>query len=144
MWGGLSDKDTRKLQTLLNKCARIVMGLSRKTRTRTLMTECRWLYVTELVKYHSLLAMWRIIRWNAPYHLGRRVSLVEDNKVRVNNSRILLVRNSFKWHSANDWNELKPGLRDETSYQAFKTRLRRHLIESRPQIVHRRNLPTWD
>ena len=115
MWGGLSGTEMRKIQVLLNRCARLVTGLSRRTRMRTLMQVCNWLYAMELVKYHLLLQMWRMLQLGSPYNLSRLVSLDTENKVSMNNSRIVLVRNSFKWRAVKDWNELEDDLRAETS-----------------------------
>ena len=79
MWGGLPGTEARTMQILLNKCACTVTGLSRHTRTRTLMSKFNWLYFTELVKLYSLLAMWRILHLNIPYHLSSSVSLDNEN-----------------------------------------------------------------
>ena len=49
MWGGINKRDSKKIQTIINKCARTVLGLGRQTRTRTLMERCGWLYFRELV-----------------------------------------------------------------------------------------------
>ena len=42
VWGGAPASYLKRLQALLNKTDRIVTGLLRKTRTSTLMTECKW------------------------------------------------------------------------------------------------------
>ena len=144
MWGGLPNTETRKIQVLLNKTAQFVTGLSSRTRTKTLMTECDWLYATELVKYHSLVHMWRIVRLGTPYYLRKEIKIDEDNILSTNNSRITLVKNAFKWRTVKEWNELNPILRAEMSIRIFKKTLRKHLIESRQGIVQRRRIPNWD
>ena len=106
MWGGLPVTETRKIQILLNKTARFVTGLSRKTRTRTLMLECNWLYASELVKYHSLVHMWRIVRLGTPYYLKKEISIDGNNFLSTNRPRITLVKNAFKWRTVDDWNDL--------------------------------------
>ena len=55
IWGGLTLRDTKKIQVLLNKCARVITGAPKKTRTRDLMIKCGWFYFAELVTLHSLL-----------------------------------------------------------------------------------------
>ena len=62
MWGGLPLRDIKKIQTLMNKCARVVLKKSRRTRTRNLMTDCGWLYFRELVTYHSLVQLFKIVK----------------------------------------------------------------------------------
>ena len=66
MWGGLPQNLSRKIQSLLNRCVRVITGLSRKTRTRTLMERCGWMYLSELVSCHSLLALWKLLRMRMP------------------------------------------------------------------------------
>ena len=102
MWGGLSKSDCRKFQTLLNKCARMITGRPRKTRTCVLMTDCNWLYFVELVEFHSVLTMWKILRKNIPYHLSRSISLDDRNMAVLPAGRIQLVRSSFLWRTLND------------------------------------------
>ena len=144
MWGGVSKMDTKKLQILLNKCARTVTGLARKTRTRTLMTTCNWLYFSELVIFHSLLAMWKMLRWRTPYHLSQSVSLDDNNLATTTDSRIMLVKNSYKWRTVQHWNSLSQDLREELNLRPFKVVLRRYLVDSRPPVVQRRVQVMWD
>ena len=66
MWGNLPQKDSKKFQGLMNKCARMVLGCSRKTRTRKLMEGCNWLYFRELVSHHSLIQLYKIVNYNKP------------------------------------------------------------------------------
>ena len=144
MWGGMNSTDSRKLQSLLNSCARMITGLSRRTRTRTLMTECNWLYIGKLVKLHSLLAMCRIVRRGTPYNLSVSVSLDEEDKISTNRGRIQLVRRSFKWRTVEDWNSLSQELHGNTSYLSFKRGVRKYLVDSRLPIVNRVRPVNWD
>ena len=73
MWGSVSMSDGNKLQSILNKCARMVLGRGRKTRTRIVMQSCNWMYFSEMVQYHLLLALWRLLELATHYNLSRRV-----------------------------------------------------------------------
>ena len=44
MWGGLPSREIKKIQILMNKCARMILSKNRRTRTRSLMIGCGWLY----------------------------------------------------------------------------------------------------
>ena len=122
MWGGLSNNDCRKFQTVLNTCARVVTKKPRKTRTRTLMEECKWLYFKELVTFQSLLMMWKLVILKSPHYLSKTVQLNQDNRIVGQNGRILLVRNSFIWRTTVDWNSLPEYLREIRVFKTFKKR----------------------
>ena len=47
----------------------MVLGKNKWTRTRILMEGCDWLYFCELVTYHSLLMMFKIVKFKTPVTL---------------------------------------------------------------------------
>ena len=144
MWGGISIKDSKTIQILLNKCARSITNLPRKTRTRTLMENCRWLYFTKLVQFHSILAMWKIVKLGIPYYLRKSISVHPDYSVTSTIPRIQTTKKSFKFRTITEWNLLPQGLRDINTYDKFKPHLRKHIIESRQEIAPRRPTIYWD
>ena len=75
VWGGLPKKNIRKLQTILNATARFVTGLSRQTSTPKLMEACKWMYATEMIEYHSLLTLWRILKDKQSNYFESRIVL---------------------------------------------------------------------
>ena len=138
MWGGLMNRDCRKIQRLLNKCARMVLGRNRKTRTRKLMQECNWLYFTELVSYHSVIQLYKIINSNKPVNLCNKFSITPESRILITPGRLNIARNSFKWRSVHTWNELPSHVIECTKLSGFKKALRRHIIEDRAEITPRR------
>ena len=99
MWGGLTRKESETIQRLMNRAARVVTGLARKTRTRTLMVTCNWLYFEELINFHSILALWKLLKTNTPYHLSTKFSMNEELKASTTIGHIKLTRNAFRWKS---------------------------------------------
>ena len=95
MWGGLPLKDSKKIQSLMNKCARMVLGLGRKTRTRSLMLGCNWLYFKELVLYHSAIQMFKIINFNTPVNLRKKLTISRDRRVNTTPARLKILRENF-------------------------------------------------
>ena len=83
MWGGLTYRDSKKIQVLLNKCARMVLGKKRKTRTRELMTSCGWLYYKELVDYHSLVQLFKIINLGTPKNLKDSFKILDNKRIDI-------------------------------------------------------------
>ena len=138
MWGGLSKRDAKKIQILLNKCARMVLGASRKIRTRALMERCGWLYFCELVRFHSLVQMYKIVNIGTPVNLRNKLTISPDKRIIFTPGRLKISRDSFKWRTAQAWNDLPDFLLELDKTTTFKKALKRFIIESRPDVVPRR------
>ena len=138
MWGGLPLKDLKKLQTLMNRCTRTVLSKSRRTRTRALMVGCGWLYMSELVKFHTAVQMSKIIFMKKPENLLKKFTISNDYRVSIPKGRLKISRDSFCWRATQTWNELPDDVITADKLSSFKRRLRRHLIELRADIAPRR------
>ena len=143
MWGGLTNKDSKKMQILLNKCARTVLGVSRKVRTRALMEGCSWLYFRELVHFHSQVQMFKMINMGTPVNIKNKLNISTDKKIVISTARLKISARSFRWRTTQGWNELPDHLRLCDKLSSFKKELKRHIIDSRA-IVPPRRLPDWD
>ena len=136
-------REAKKIQVIMNKCASMILGRNIRTRTRILMSECNWLYFSELVTFHSLTAMWKLQHHSLPYHLRQKFRQTEDNKLITTPGRILTSRMSFRWRAAREWSELPQTLREEDNLRLFKSNLKKNLIENRPPIRDR-DRQYWD
>ena len=138
MWGGLTIKDSKKLQILINKCARTVLGVSRKIQTRALMEGCGWLYFRELVHYHSQVQMYKIINMGTPVNIKNKLIISLDKKIYISPARLKISSRSFRWRTTLGWNDLPDHLRLCGKLSGFKKELKRHIIEGRAEVVPRR------
>ena len=143
MWGELPKNDMKTLQILMNKCARMVLGLPIKTRTRTLMTECHWLYFRELVTFHSLVLMFKIVIFGKPVNVRQKLNIDTDRKISTSPGRLKITRDSFRWQTVLAWNQLPDHLINCGNLSTFKNSLIRHIINGRADVVDRRP-PDWD
>ena len=140
MWGGLPRRDMKKLQTLMNRCARIVLNCSRRTRTRVLMTNCGWHYLSELVDYHTSVLMYKIIFSSKPLNLRNKFFVDPVNRVHTLPGRLKMSRDSFHWRATCTWNAIPDHIISADKISQFKKLLRKHLIESRTDIIPRRQI----
>ena len=122
MWGGLTNKDSKTLQILINKCARMVLGVSRRVRTRALMEGCGWLYFRELVQYHSLVQMYKIINLGVPVNLRNKLNILPNKTIEFPPARLKISRRSFRWRTSQDWNDLSDTLRFSGKLSMFQKR----------------------
>ena len=104
----------------MNKCARMVLGSNRRTRTRTLMVGCNWLYFNELVIYHSAIQMYKIVKFNTPVNLRNKLTVTPDGKVSTIPGRLKISRKSFRWRTVDIWNELPDYIIETTKLSSFQ------------------------
>ena len=138
MWGGLPAREAKKLQILINKCARMVLGANRKTRTRALMERCGWLYFREMVDYHSLIQMFKTINIGKPVNLRKKLTILQDKRIELIPTRLKISRSSFKWRTSRIWNDLPDHILNLDKLSAFKKQLKKHIIDERAPVIQRR------
>ena len=74
VWAGCENYLITALQTIQNKVARTVTKKNRFTPTKTLMKECGWLNVKQLMVYHSIVQLHKTVQSQMPEYLYKRVS----------------------------------------------------------------------
>ena len=131
LWGNTTTNQIRKAQVCLNASARFVLTARKSTRQSELMSRCNWLNVRELTEFHSLLQLWKLLRWNLPRSLTDTVELVEDDLVSTRRARIKLTDEAWRNATVRRWNDLPEFLRSELSIGKFKRSLKRHIKERR-------------
>ena len=60
LWGGCEKFLIRALQVAQNKAARLVTNCGLYTPTKTLLKECGWLSVSQLVFYHTVVLLFKV------------------------------------------------------------------------------------
>ena len=132
LWGSATANYLRKAQTLLNKSARFITKGHRKTRTNKLMAECNWMSMTELIEYHSLMHLWKILKLKTPVRMFEEYSITEDYTISTTQPRLQLTASSFKWRMTDKWNSLPVFMRTEKKLLTFKKQLKTIITERRP------------
>ena len=103
------------------------------TPTRTLLDQCGWLSVRQLVTYHSLVLVYKVKSEGKPEYLydrlGREFSyntrLASENGVRgMGKIKSELHKNSFIPRSIQSWNSLPSHIRLSPKIVDFKVKLK--------------------
>ena len=84
-----------------------------------------WLTVNQLIRYHTLLAVYRIRMSKEPEYLAS--SLCNDNRsgrIIVQITRLTLAMKSFKIRGACNWNALPEEIRNTSKIGVFKKKLK--------------------
>ena len=120
LWGNTTDNFTRRAQIVLNMAGRFVTGWGRTASKKSLMIECKWLDVQELACYHSLLQMFKSVRWNCPAHISDRISEDTDHFISTSRPRLQITANAYRWKTIDNWNSLPLTCRTEKNISKFK------------------------
>ena len=135
IWGGAEKYVIKTLQVLQNRVARYVARQSWFTPTRTLLKHCGWLSVRQLIAYHSILQIWKILYLRRPSTLTSRLQLT-NNRSRANSILALppntthIGKNSFIVRAAHHWNSLPTELRTTSRMETFKKKLKHWIHEN--------------
>ena len=96
----------------------------------------KWLTVYQLIAYHTLIAVFRVRQSKEPEYLAG--ILTRDNRqgnIVMENTRLVLYRDSFVFRGSVMWNELPKTLKTEKKIARFKLGLRKWVLENIPGFL---------
>ena len=91
VWGGTEAYVIKAVQIMQNKAARSVTKLSWYTPTRTLLTQCNWLSIKQLIFFHTALQVWRVIASQCPVHIHSKLEPSATRNAAQGNLRVPFV-----------------------------------------------------
>ena len=145
VYGGCSGYLLATLQVLQNKAARSVTRLPWMTPTRTLLTQCGWLSIKQLIVYHSLVLMYKVKVDKKPEYIYKHIGDKQGRNTRqeadrvgsnilrdVRNMEKETAKKTFIPRTIEDWNSLPTQLREISTLASFKKELKLWIRESIP------------
>ena len=126
LFGGCNVSELKDLQILQNKAAQIVTHSPARTSRNLMFSELRWMTVNQLVAYHTLVTIFKIRKCGEPEYLAS--SLQNDGstgKIIIPNPKLTLVKKSFSYRGATDWNMLPALVRSSSKIGEFKSGARK-------------------
>ena len=122
LWGGCEKFLIRALQIIQNKAARSVTKLGIFTPVQTLLRQCGWLSVNQLVFFHTVILLYKTRQNETPKYLYDMTSTELNYRTRAENPGKLrtvadyipeqgLNWKSYKWRSTRFWNQLPPEIK---------------------------------
>ena len=136
LFGGCEGGELHALQVLQNKAAQLVTKSPPRSPRNPMYERLGWLTVTQLVHYHTLLAVYRIRITGEPEYLAR--SLCSDNRnghIIIRPTRLTLLQKSFKFRGACSWNDLPQAIRGLPSISSFKKAVKAWVQENIPRFL---------
>ena len=138
-----------RAQVLLNKTARWVTGLRRRTKVADLMKETGWMTIKEMHTVQSCILLWKTIHLERPGHLHARLPVDEEWNLEIRNTRLQFTECGWRWKTSLVWNMLPEWMRAETKISCFKKNMKSWILEKRTQEPdwwpdpETRHLTTW-
>ena len=133
VWGGTKDYLIKTLQILQNKAARFVTKLDIFTSQKTLLLQCGWLSVQQLVEYHSLVLVFKSKLEKKPVFLQKYLSKPFNYRTRASSTGCIVLnekttsdisKDSFLLKSTKMWNLLPPHIKQAATHQEFKWKVK--------------------
>ena len=91
VWGGTHLVHINKVQKILNKAARFVNNGGWRWNSIRLMESCKWMTAKELVTYHSLITVWKLVNHQVPSQLSEHFEVDDDRKLSTNIPRLQIT-----------------------------------------------------
>ena len=82
IWGGTSGQMIKTCQVMQNKAMRLITGMHWFTPTGVLLRKCNWLSVRQLIEYHSILTIHKIVMNQAPTYLYHKIHPEDTHNTR--------------------------------------------------------------
>ena len=129
IWGGAEGYVIKMIQVIQNKAARMVTKRSWYTPTRTLLTQCNWLSVRQLVFLHTAVLIWKVMKSKSPKNLYSEFKMSNTRSglhgtLAIPAYQTALGRNSFMVKGMMIWNTVPIEIRMVSSLVTFKGKLK--------------------
>ena len=136
LFGGCNAVDLKDLQILQNKIAQIVTHSPRYASRNGMYDYLDWLTVNQLVRYFTLVAVFRIRISGEPEYLASCLTNTNRNgKIIVPITKLTLYKNSFKIRGSNNWNVLPETIRNVTQIGTFKRLIKAWIKQNVPRFL---------
>ena len=98
--------------------------------------ELDWMTVNQLVRYFTLLAVFRIIETGEPeYPVDVLKNYNIYGKIIVQNTRLTLAQKSFKIRGAYNWNALPSSIKTIEKIGSFKKEVKKWIKQNIPRFL---------
>ena len=144
LYGGAPDYMLAAVQKKMTEAMRVVTRRRwevvgrRLTSTAELLRQCGYLSVRQMVFYHSLVEVHKVVVQQAPAHLHQVVQCALTSGVhhqyptsaagtrQVKPARLAVAQNSWRWRTSAQYAALPSDLRGHTNMKKFKAGLKEH------------------
>ena len=146
LWGGCELGLLGSLQIIQNKAARFVTRRYRDEdehfiATSVILKQCGWLSMKQLVFYHSVVLVYKTLKFQQPQYLFEKLSSVFPCNTRLANSNAIrtadqfqpsleLTKKSFIHRATKSFNQVPGSLRQSPNVNTFQKKLKQWVMEN--------------
>ena len=94
IWGCCPTSWVRRVQVVQNNAVRFLLKKPRTLFTQDLLTDCRWLSVNQMIVYHSILLLWKLMQGNNDLNLMLRITYSSGEAMSTREGRKKITRAS--------------------------------------------------
>ena len=132
-----------RLQTVQNRCARLVCGLPPRSPTSAVIRSLHWLSMELRIIYKICLIVFKTLYYGKPLYLREILNIIPVKRgLRSGDSLTLLeplpvtgtsfIERAFQFSGPRLFNKLPPAVRGSPTVTSFKNRLKTHLFTMMP------------
>ena len=135
LYGGMDKDSLHSLQVLQNVAARHTLNVPRDTSRKSMYDQLDWLTVNQLEFYHSVLMVYKIIKFGEPEQLATKLTRFNiRGNIIIDNSNLTLYRKSFVIRAAEYYNSLPHEVKNTTTIDCFKRNARNWIVKNVPRF----------
>ena len=138
---GITGDKIKKLQTVQNNAARLVMKKKKRDHITPLLKDLHWLPVPQRIEYKNALMCYKCLNGLAPDYLSNLLEVYSPNRpLRSSTDQTLFKTKTKKYKSYGErsfsyvgpqiWNKLPKNVRHAEKLGIFKRKLKHHLFVS--------------
>lgn len=127
-----------KVETLLYKGGKIILGVPPDTSTRNVINELRWLTFPERLYFHRCILVYKSQHCKLPPPINRKFQPMthgyntrNSNNLKLIKCRTNMGQRTLAFLGAKDWNNLPSVLKSAPSVNIFKNKLVKHILSCR-------------
>ena len=135
VWGGCPQYLLAALQVIQNAAMRAVCKQGIRYPITEMLKQTNWLSVKQLVFFHSVMQVWKVVNTRQPVYLHTRLVggtrpryadrlAAAGSLVRGRRPRLQLTESSWRWRSAGQWDKVPRDIREISSELTFKRKLK--------------------
>ena len=139
IWDTCSVGNVNRLQTIQNRCARVILGRPPGTSAAPLLQELGWLNLAYKRKLHKCVLLYKLLKGEGPQVLLEMLETIKNDATKVTrgtiNQNLSLpthktnhVGRSFFCDAAKLWNSIPLTIKQTNSTATFKEKLNKHFL----------------
>ena len=137
IWGSTEEYILNCVQLMQNKAARCVTKLDRYTSIKTLLDQCNWLSVRQLIFYHSVLQIRKTKQTKKPDYIYSNLQTTNtrssvDGNLKIPAKKTAIASRSFMVRAVLHWNQTPPKIRNCNTLNSPKKNVKEYVKQNVP------------